>query len=234
MIAILDLVKPEIIFLCETKLKARALIEYEGYVWPGFNRRNQLKTAKCGSGGIGIFIKKCILNEWSFEEIDSTVDGLYLTCLVNKLTDFTIMMTACYLPPENSNWGSDSDTFYNHFTSQLYTHESSVEANGRIGNSNDFILDVDEIIPRKSIDDVIKKHGEALLEFLMGNKLCVLNGRVPGNDNFTYIRPQGKSVVDYFFTQMDSMQYFKHMYVIPVSNLFIDKSMAPTCAVPDH
>ena len=89
------------------------------------------------------------------------------------------------MPPENSNWGSDSDTFYNHFTFQLYAHEDNVDLfigggdlNRWIGNSNDFILDeIDEIIPRKSIDDVINKHGEALLEFLMGNKLCILNGR---------------------------------------------------------
>ena len=98
----------------------------------------------------------------------------------------------------------------------LYMHEDIVDLfiaggdfNGRLRNRDDFILDVDNIFKRKNINDVFNKHGEALLEFLIGNKLCVLKGRLPGDDNFTFIKPQGKSAVDYFITQIDSMKYSK-------------------------
>ena len=49
---------PDIIFLIETKLKQDQELTLEGYVWHGLNRKNQLKTAKCGSGGVGIFVRK--------------------------------------------------------------------------------------------------------------------------------------------------------------------------------
>ena len=38
--------------------------------------------------------------------------------MVNKNTECRIMLAACYLPPENSKWGSDSDTYFNHLLSE--------------------------------------------------------------------------------------------------------------------
>ena len=32
--------------------------------------------------------------------------------------------------------------------------------------------------------------------------MCILNGRAPGENDFTCIRPQGRSVVDYIFTSV--------------------------------
>ena len=149
---------------------------------------------RCGSWGVGMFISRDLLTEWLLEVLDKSIDGILLVLMTNKKTDFTIMLVSCYLPPEQSNWGSDSDMFNNHFSSMLYMHEDNVDLfiaggdfNGRLGNRDDFILDVDNILKRKNIDDVLNKHGEALLEFLIGNKLCVLNGRLPGDDNFTIL-----------------------------------------------
>ena len=73
---------PDIIFLIETKLKQDQVLTLEGYVWHGLNRKNQLKTAKCGSGGVGIFVRKTLLSEWHFDEIDTSIDGLYFASLL--------------------------------------------------------------------------------------------------------------------------------------------------------
>ena len=53
-------------------------------------------------------------------------------------------------------------------------------------------------------------------------------------NEFTFIMPQGKFVVDYFFTHIDSINYFKHMYVDAVNDIMNDMSYLPTSAVPDH
>ena len=76
---ILSFIHADIIFVIESKLKYDNVIEMVNYTWFGFNRKHQRKTAKCGSGGVGIFIKTNILNEWLFDEIDKSVDGLYIT-----------------------------------------------------------------------------------------------------------------------------------------------------------
>ena len=87
-------------------------------VW--FNRRKQLKSTRCGTEGVGMFISRDLLTEWLFEFIDKLIDGILLVLMTNKKTDFTIMLASCYLPPEQSNWRSDSDMFFNHFSSMLY------------------------------------------------------------------------------------------------------------------
>ena len=64
--------------------------------------------------------------------------------------------------------------------------------------------------------------------------MCVLNGRVQGENDFTCIKPQGKSVVDYFITCLDDIKYVKHMYVKTVKDIMVDMSITPTCSMPDH
>ena len=174
--------------------------------------KNQLRTAKCGSGGVGLFLKNSLLNDWEFNVLDNTIDGLYITTLVNKKTECKIMLVPCYLPPETSNWGNESDVFFNHITSMLYSYEDDIDIligggdfNARIGSLDDFLEGSDEINKRKPIDPETNKHGEAFIDFLLSTKLCVLNGRVPGEDNYTFVKSQGKSVVDYLVTQIDNL-----------------------------
>ena len=95
--AILNYVKPDIIIICETKLKDKECIKLEGYKWNGFNRRKQLKTAKCGSGGVGIFIRNSLLSEWKLTDIDHTIDGLYITSLASLKNE--CKNNACCLLP---------------------------------------------------------------------------------------------------------------------------------------
>ena len=76
---------PDIVFVIETKLKYGQELVLNEYTWYGLNRRKQLRTAKCGSGGVGMFIKNTILRDWEFQELDREVDGLYLVSLVIRI-----------------------------------------------------------------------------------------------------------------------------------------------------
>ena len=106
--------------------------------------------------------------------------------------------------------------------------------NTRIEELEDFLVDVDIIPKRQVLDPTKNKHGEAFIDFLLASKLCVLNGRITDEDNFTCIKKQGRSVVDYFITSTDSVKYAKHMYVKTVIDVLDDIGMLPTCTEPDH
>ena len=62
------------------------------------------------------------------------------------------------------------------------------DTNATIGNSIDFIPEVDKVSHRRCIDAVKNKHGEAFLDFLMESKMIILNGRVTNeHDNYTSV-----------------------------------------------
>ena len=102
--------------MIETKLKQGETFSLDGYVWHGMNRRNQLITARCG-----IFIKNELLSKWNFVELDKEMDGLYFVRITNCDNDISIILSVCYLPPENSSWALDCDAFFSHFTAFLYS-----------------------------------------------------------------------------------------------------------------
>ena len=71
------------------------------------------------------------------------------------------MLYACYLPPENSVWGNDPNTFYAHLRTELCMHNEADavifcgDFNGRIGNMADIGINVDvEIANTTSIDRI--------------------------------------------------------------------------------
>ena len=129
--------------------KGNVKLNLPNYKWFGFNNKNQLKKARSGSGGVRIFLKCNILDEWNFSEIDRNIDGLYVVCLTHKTNDFKLVLNPCYLPPENSSWGMESDAYFNYLLSTLYSIEDmdlfigGGDINARIGHNNDFIVDVD-------------------------------------------------------------------------------------------
>ena len=105
---VLKYVEPDVIIIVETKLKHAETINLDGFKWYGFNRKSQLKTAKCGSGGVGFFISYKLLEYMEVTVIDINIDGLYIISLESKSDDCRFIMCACYLSPETSSWGSET------------------------------------------------------------------------------------------------------------------------------
>ena len=94
------------------------------------------------------------------------------------------------------------------------------DLNGRIGNRWDFIEQLDDVPTRTAIDQSVKGHGEAILDFCHETKFCVINGRInPLNDNYTSISTKGTAVVDYFLTSHENLKNVKHFMVMTMSSL---------------
>ena len=64
--------------------------------------------------------------------------------------------------------------------------------------------------------------------------MCVLNGRSKGQNDFTCIKPQGLSVVDYCFVPHDYLKYVIAFNVKRVKELLNEMSTYPTNGYPDH
>ena len=62
----------------------------------------------------------------------------------------------------------------------------------------------------------------------------MLNGRTQGENSFTFLKPQGESVVDYFITYIDTIKQATHMYVKSVRDVLEEMKVIPTSTVPDH
>lgn len=109
----------------------------------------------------------------------------------------------------NSVWGRNTLDFFNHLTSEIYLNTDEADCcilggdfNARIGESYDYVLDIDtDVMVRQCIDNVKAGHGEDMLDFLKESKLCILNGRVtPEFNNVTPTSTRGSSVVDCIVT----------------------------------
>ena len=110
------------------------------------------------------------------------------------------------------------------------------DVNGRIGDLQDFNVNIDTIPNRVPLDTVRNSFGDALIEFLKDAKMCVLNGRGdPKLDNYTFISPRGKSVVDYMVTPYSQLTSVSNFHVQSVSELLRKFDIRPgTAKIPDH
>ena len=228
--------------LTETKLMGmKEIPSFHDYAWLGHNRTDIKRTAKCGSGGVGLLVKRNILDKYYKQLIDNTHEGILIYKFTNKQTGTSLAIAVCYLPPAESSRPVNSNVYYNHILSKMYELGDcditllGGDFNGRIGNEQDFIHDVDNIPSRMTTDDVKpNSRGRDLLEFLFESKMCTVNGRItPECDNYTFIAPRGSSVVDYFITPHECLKYYKRCEVHRIRSL-CDTLQLQSFRLPDH
>ena len=196
--------------------------------------------APANSGGVAILMKSEYLNDYVLNVVDSNSDGVLALELKHKTTGYSMLIITCSLPPSNSTWGRDATHFYAHVLSIIYmfSHCDMTiicdDLNSRFGMKKDFIPDIDEINDRTVLDKEDNYHGNALIEFLLDSKCCVVNGRItPEYDNFTCIRTFGKSVVDYFIIPHDCINNCSSFKVHLAKDL-IEPSIFGANGIPDH
>ena len=111
--------------------------------------------------------------------------------------------------------------------------------NARIGSCND-ISSIDSSMLNRDVVDFTKNcYGDIFLEFLKGIKFAVTNGRIAKEYNdFTYISPRGKSVVDYILTNVDDLDKCINCKVTSITSILqsgsLCDSLALNCHAPDH
>ena len=228
--------------MCETFLKGTDKIDVPGYEWYGRNRKELHKSAKRGSGGVGVLVKQELFELYDVHVLDdSKEDILWLKFRHKTISDCNICICSCYLPPNNRN--RDADEFYDDLLQQTYCFQNegllyiAGDFNSRCGEEQDYIAGVDGIPPRDILDHTSNEFGEKLIDFLTSCNLCMLNGRVygeSGSNNFSCVSKRGKSVVDYALTANEQLPRCKSCNVFLMSDLINRCGIQFDKSVPDH
>ena len=235
----------DVIVIIETHLRADDEIKINGYDSFMHNRAQRHFNARRSYGGIAVLFKCSLFTDFVITEIDRSYDGILIFSIMHKITTYKILFIACYLPPERSPWGRNADEYFGHISSfiNIYAIECDViylcgDLNARIGTKDDFVSGIDKIPSRRVLDKNNNKHGDAFIEFLIENKLCVVNGRIDnGTNNFTFISTRGKSVVDFFVVSTDNLNTCVKFEVMQSQYLFeayCNQAVDLVSGIPDH
>ena len=163
----------------------------------------------------------------------------------HKVSNFTAVLFACYLPPQNSPWGRDSSSFFAHLISEIYLNSYADfiicggDINARIGNLKYCDENIDIDIPiRNPIDLERKGHFQDFIDFLKDSLFTVINGSItPEYDNFTNVK-RGRSVVDYMFCPHDCIENVLNCKVDLANDLVnecsVNNLLGTRSKAPDH
>ena len=238
-------INSDIFCLSETHLTGDNVVQVPGYLWFDHKRVLIHRDAPHGSGGVGILVKDKIADNYDISIVDKSVDGLLILELRNKSTGNTVVVISCYLPPSSSN-RNDSTEFFAHLIAKIYacSYADCIvlggDFNARIGNLKDIIESEDVGIPdRIVLDHQRNEQGPSFIDFLNDIRFCVVNGRItPDLDNFTFVSPRGKSVVDYFIVPQDYVKQYKSFRVElaaeVIDSLNLGDMLGERCKCPDH
>ena len=213
--------KAEVICVNETHLKPGKKVSIEGYTTILHNRTKIKKRSKKGYGGVGIFIKNTLYNQFQISIIDQEREDILGMRLNDKISGKEFIVYSVYITPHNSTAGAPAQEMYTHLLTKSYEFNLADvfliagDLNSRIGAKEDFIEILDPTIPKRQILDpnFVKNNGEPFIEFLNESVCCVLNGRFDNeNNNFTCIR-NGESVVDWFVTPITNFKCFENFKV---------------------
>lgn len=230
----------DILGIVETHLRNNDIINVDGYIWFGKNRHTLHPKAKKGSGGVGFLVKKDLMFNFNISVLDDTTEGiLWLQCKC-KVSDISMCICVCYLPPSGTSREVDSNAFFDTLMTQVYTYQKlgmfyiCGDVNSRIADEADYIPGVDNIPERIVLDFTRNQYCEAFIDFLINVNCCVLNGRNVKRDFYTY---RNVSVVDYCFVPYDNLELYQNFEVTPSSEMFDQFCLGicdPLHNIPDH
>ncbi|KAK6191131.1 hypothetical protein SNE40_002872 [Patella caerulea] len=172
--------------------------------------------------------------------LDDSYEDILWIKLSSKSCDFKMCLCVCYLPPTGSSRMSDPDLFFLTLSQQIYSYQNQGllcicgDFNSRIGNNSDFIEGVDDVPSRSCVDSTVNHYGDLLLDFLIDNNMCMLNGRVGAENDFTCISIKGKSVVDYVFVPHEQLSVYTDFKVKTVTDIINEHNLAVPITTPDH
>ena len=83
------------------------------------------------------------------------------------------------------------------------------------------------------LDEKCNTYCYQFIDFLVDCNFCMLNGRL-FSDNYTFISPLGKSVVDYVCVPHETLSSCSDFEVLNMSDLIKDLSLHGHTKIPDH
>ena len=230
----------DVIGICETFLRDNDQLSLDDYTWYGKNRSHTNVRACRGSGGVGAFVHSRVLRDFSCEILDDSEDDILWLKLKSKETNFCMCLCICYLPPKGSSRTHEADVFYRNLLDQtnVYQNEGVIcicgDFNSRCGGLSDYVEGVDDAPPRSSLDTVDEEYGDMFIEFLVDCNMCMLNGRVGQQNDFTFVSTRGKSVVDYVCLPHEQLSFCSDFKVHRVVNIIQQHDLAVPDKIPDH
>ncbi len=235
------LCKYDILCLTETWANDNNIHELglKGYDMFYSNRQYKHKDARKDSGGVAVLVKKHMSRLFS-KQRNLSEDSLWLKIKKDTVqTPQDIYLGAIYLPPENSSYTKNSHLdFMEMFEREVVFHQNKGhtilcgDMNARIGNLTDFAENdaLEQYIPiptsyrchnvdikhRSSIDCTENDYGRKLIDICIGNRLIILNGRTRGDSlgNFTCVKKNGSSLVDYTIVSQELLKYVSYFTVL--------------------
>ncbi len=223
------------------------------------SRGQRNKKAYRDSGGVAILVRDNMLRFVS-RQPNVYEDAIWLK-LDKTLFGTTkdIYLGNIYLPPErsSSNITSDQDKYdLIEREIQLFLNKGSVlicgDLNSRTGTKLDhipfdsrdtfinlppsYLPDSDTIKKRCNLDSTVNNYGKKLLDICIGNALQIINGRTCGDffGNFTCLKYNGNSVVDYNIISKDAGDIVSSFEVLPLFDLSDHKPLSLELYVKDR
>ena len=228
----------DILGIAESHIVGENQLCIPDYTWFGRNRKKH-NQAWCGSGGVGILVKKELLSVFNIVITDDTHDDIIWVLFKHKLNNTQFQLCVCYLPPSGSSYVRDAQSFFNELLGQIYVYQEKCpfyimgDFNSRCGNRPDFIEGVDSVPHREVIDFVQNNYGEMFIEFLLSANCAIINGRNCLNNDFTSFTHKGQAVVDYVVAPYEYVCEVNNLQVIPPLDL-ITKLQIEKRGFPDH
>ena len=230
--------------VAETHLIGANEAALPGYSWLGHNRTALHHRARCGSGGVGVFIRDQIGEEYRTEILNDSVEGILWIKFTARHTAHVFTIDVCYLPPGNSSRHVDSQCFYEDLLSHVYMYQKlgpfiiMDDFNSRCVDAQDYIEGVDSIGDRDIVDRTVNDHSEQSIQFLISAICCMLNGRKSLVNDYTCISGKGLSVVDYVVVPHEHLDWYSDFTVHRSRALFNDagcvSNIDPSRVISDH
>lgn len=184
-----------------------------------------------------------MLEDYKIETLDSDTEGILWLKFISKHKGWDFCCCVCYVPPTDSTRAVDLNEFYDTLMCQVHLYCRDMffficgDFNARCGDLEDFIPGVDSIPERNVVDYYVNKEGESLCEFLDTN-CCILNGRNFIVNDYTFVGPQGMSVVDYCIIPYEALDHVNNFKVSLEKDLFTSAKLLgcidPSVSHPDH
>ena len=230
----------DILCLSETFLRSNEELYIDSYNWYGINRTKIHNKAKRGSGGVGVLIHNRITSIYGVQVLPRSREGAMWLKFDPKTTGETFCVCICYMPPKGSNHQVQADVFFEDLLQCCYEYQNEGklvicgDLNARCGDQADHIEGVDSIPGRKVMDLIENEHGDLLVDFLINNNMCMLNGRKGNGGEFTCVSTKGKSMVDYVCVAHEQLHLWNDLKVWSIDDLLAKSQLLPPEKLPDH
>lgn len=192
-------------------------------------------------GGVGILVRDAVYTSFAVEMCAVNSEGMLGLKLQHRTTGYETIVICNYMPPSNSPYGKDPETFFNNLLTLSFEFADSENVlycgdfNARIGDCDD--SPDSQVRKREVIDMVVNSHGRCLLDFLNDSESCILNGRF-GGAHYTCKTANGASVVDYCIVPTNALENVQTFCVKAVDDivneLSIEYMVEPGSHLPDH